>query len=87
MKTLRKIFVPFSLGIVLSLVPITAFAASGKTFNLRKMVLGACPETLTINIPGSMTIYCTLAGESPDTGDGVSVCAYICSEVGSPQNN
>ena len=72
----------FSLGLMLSVIPITTFAASGKTFNIKRMFLQGCPETFRLDYSfagNQVTIVCSLTGESPNTGDGVSVCSYACS--------
>lgn len=81
MKKFKKVFVSFSLGLLLSIVPITAFAASGIT--VTRLFAGGCPETIdyTIRENGyTLTIECRLTGESPDDGSGVSVCSYSCLE-------
>jgi hypothetical protein len=81
MNKFKKIIMSFSLGLMLSIIPITAFAATGKTFNIKRIVMGNCPQTLNVQyslngVP--VTMECTLTGESPNTGDGVSVCSYAC---------
>ena len=85
MNKFKKILASFSFGLLLSIIPVTAFAASGKSFSLKKMFLAGCDPVLNFNlildglggIP--FTIHCDLVGESGDAH--VQVCAYICSTM------
>jgi uncharacterized membrane protein len=90
---MKKILISFAFGLVLSALPITGLAFSGNklsnvvenVFNVTRLIAGGCPQTISVPVTiqqGDLTIEadvtCTLTGESPDNGSGVSVCSYSC---------
>lgn len=64
MKTLKLVVVSFFIGMVLSVVPISAMRA-------------ACDEIIAIiGVPLGVSNMCVLTGES--CGQNVCVCSYNC---------
>lgn len=82
MKNIKKLLMPFAVGIALSIIPISAYSLSNmnKKFTIYKTVncVSCCPPTIRLEDPIGLPITCELTGESPDDGSGVTICSYNC---------